>query len=205
MALLHSEDTPYPRHLPFPTCHPCRYLPLGSLHPWNSLEPSWSGIHPNERMSSVTGVPGPLDLPVAQGLKQSRSSSDRQVVLLIYHPPCYFSELFDSLSFQSCACADDFSTNVVQPYNPQSIHQQSASIKSPLHAAFLIEHPGEGKISLDPNSSLLWFNYATKTVVDRTGKAQWKCVWSEFNDICYYWGEKQLVKRHIEGTHLKIK
>lgn len=58
-----------------------------------------------------------------------------------------------------------------------------------------------------PVRNVDWLRYATQ-IRNNSGGIEWKCLWKvveEDSHICYYWGKKQLVKRHIENVHLKIK
>ncbi|KAJ7591084.1 hypothetical protein C8J56DRAFT_1135696 [Mycena floridula] len=50
-----------------------------------------------------------------------------------------------------------------------------------------------------------WTLYTTSFV--QQGITQWQCMWkdNESAEKCDYWGKKQLVKRHIEGKHLRMK
>lgn len=102
-----------------------------------------------------------------------------------------------------------FNGSVGHSFPGASSNQFSPSSSSPM-------------IEPSPVQDTEWLRYAQK-FVDMDGQTQWKCLWrKEAEQVCYYWGEslgliesnassdyrtgkKQLVKRHIEGSHLKIK
>ncbi|KAJ7700079.1 hypothetical protein B0H17DRAFT_277884 [Mycena rosella] len=53
-----------------------------------------------------------------------------------------------------------------------------------------------------PNQN--WENHAIQ-IRNPEGGIAYKCTWSTPEGPCHYWSKKQLVKRHVETTHLKFK
>jgi hypothetical protein len=58
------------------------------------------------------------------------------------------------------------------------------------------------------NDSKLWEEHAEEVQLE-DGNTAYLCLWKLKNGqrdtVCHYVSKKQLVKRHIENTHLKIK
>ncbi|KAJ7498936.1 hypothetical protein FB451DRAFT_1203533 [Mycena latifolia] len=53
-----------------------------------------------------------------------------------------------------------------------------------------------------PNQN--WENHAIQ-IKNPEGGVAYQCTWSTPDGPCHYWSKKQLVKRHVETTHLKFK
>lgn len=80
---------------------------------------------------------------------------------------------------------------------------------SPAASVASSSHSSEGRSRDAPNTdSSGWDSYAT-SLTNSEGALQWKCNWDISLDqsgvLCSYVAKKQLVKRHIETTHMKLK
>ncbi|KAJ7904503.1 hypothetical protein B0H14DRAFT_2328194, partial [Mycena olivaceomarginata] len=50
-----------------------------------------------------------------------------------------------------------------------------------------------------------WEAHVVKITNPEDGSAAYQCTWTTPEKTCHYWSKKQLVKRHVETTHLKFK
>lgn len=50
-----------------------------------------------------------------------------------------------------------------------------------------------------------WEAHVVKITNPEDGSAAYQCTWTTPEKACHYWSKKQLVKRHVETTHLKFK
>ncbi|KAF7352799.1 Zinc finger protein GLIS2 [Mycena venus] len=55
-----------------------------------------------------------------------------------------------------------------------------------------------------PTSNQNWEDYALQ-IKHPEGGVAYKCTWTTSEGTCHYWSKKQLVKRHVETTHLKFR
>jgi hypothetical protein len=55
-----------------------------------------------------------------------------------------------------------------------------------------------------PVPSQNWEHHAIQ-IKNPEGGVAYQCIWATPDGPCNYWSKKQLVKRHIETTHLKFK
>ncbi|KAJ6599079.1 hypothetical protein DFH09DRAFT_1356209, partial [Mycena vulgaris] len=60
------------------------------------------------------------------------------------------------------------------------------------------------QLPFPPTLNRNWENYAVQ-IRNPEGGMAYQCTWSTLDGPCHYWSKKQLVKRHVETTHLKFK
>lgn len=84
------------------------------------------------------------------------------------------------------------------PSTASTAHSESDPT-SPVNSRHIHTQP---PLTLEPNQN--WENYAIQ-IRHPEGGAAYQCTWITSEGPCHYWSKKQLVKRHVETTHLKFK
>ncbi|KAJ7129691.1 hypothetical protein C8R44DRAFT_777410 [Mycena epipterygia] len=67
-----------------------------------------------------------------------------------------------------------------------------------------LSHPVPGQLLAAHTPIQNWETYAIQ-IRNPEGGIAYQCTWSTPDGPCHYWSKKQLVKRHVETTHLKFK
>jgi hypothetical protein len=80
-----------------------------------------------------------------------------------------------------------------------AVHSENDSA-SPVHTRHI-----HAQMASPHGPSQDWEAHVVKITNPEDGSAAYQCTWTTSEKTCHYWSKKQLVKRHVETTHLKFK
>ncbi|KAJ7682814.1 hypothetical protein DFH06DRAFT_306000 [Mycena polygramma] len=161
---------------------------------FRSPAPSLSGRHSSVEISPLKSPVNRSMTPGSRASSVCSTSSDHPPVFDIGYPPRQ-----DHRSSFAVSPASQSASGSRRPSpSTASIVLSESDRMSPENSGYIPTQP-------PPAAAPEWESHAVQIRNPEGRGVAYQCTWTTSEGPCHYWSKKQLVKRHVETTHLKFK